>query len=476
MVDKQSRTKILCTLGPSSDSEQAIAQLIEAGADGFRLNFSHGNHEYYRTLIAMIRQAAKKMNRPIAILQDLQGPKIRVGTLADGKPVHLVPGAKFILTSRAVEGNDQIASTTYPDLPKDVKPGDTILIADGTIELRVLRSTPEDVETEIITGGMLQEKKGINLPGTNVSAPSLTNKDRADARFGIDLNVDFIALSFVRKASDISQLKELVREHHQSQIHVIAKIEKPEAVENVDEILEVADGVMVARGDLGVEMPAAKIPLIQKLIIERANKNEKLVITATEMLESMVTSIRPTRAEASDVANAILDGTDVLMLSQETAVGVHPVRVVKAMSSIALYTESDCQVFQYAAKIRPETLTNFTHAIVHSARAAADVMKAKAILVYTQSGLTAQLASCQRPECPIYAFTPQEKTYNQLSLSWGVYPLLLQATSLEEMIKAGEELLLQKKLVEKGDVVVIITGTQPVRGSTNTMKIEHIGE
>ncbi|HJZ12979.1 MAG TPA: pyruvate kinase, partial [Acidobacteriota bacterium] len=282
-------------------------------------------------------------------------------------------------------------------------------------------------------------------------------------------------LSFVRSGSDLLSLKELLAEQQKSDIRVIAKIEKPEAVKNLKEIIDVSDGVMVARGDLGVEMPAEKVPLLQKMIIERSNKAEKLVITATQMLESMVNSPRPTRAEASDVANAILDGTDVVMLSQETAIGAFPVKAVRTMAAIAQYTESDGEVFQYVERIRPQRLTNFTHAIVHSARAAAEVMKADAILVFTQSGFTAHLASCQRPPCPIYAFTPVEKTYRQLALVWGVSPFLMEPlASTEAMIKRAEEILLTRKALQRGDVVVILSGTQPVRGATNMMKMERM--
>jgi len=349
------------------------------------------------------------------------------------------------------------------------------LIDDGAIELRVLKVESDRIVTEVITGGWLGEKKGINLPGTQISAPSLTEKDAADARLGVDMQVDYIALSFVRTAWDVLALRNLVTEWNYPDVRLIAKIEKPEAVKNIKEILEASDGVMVARGDLGVELPAEKVPLIQKRLIERANKSEKLAITATQMLESMVHNVRPTRAEASDVANAILDGTDVLMLSQETAVGEHPVRAVKTMAAIARYTESDEELFTNIELKRPQRLTTFTHGIVHSARAAAIEMQARAIMVFTQSGMTANLASCQRPPCPIYAFTPIERTYHHLALVWGVHPILFEAISTtDSMIRRGEELLLESGAVQKGDVVVIVSGTNPVRGATNMMKIERI--
>lgn len=470
------KTKILATLGPASASPDMIDQLMLAGADGFRLNFSHGSPEYFKPLVAQIRESSRRLKKPVAILQDLQGPKIRTGTLKDHTPVELVKGKRFVITSREVEGTAEIVSTTYQQLPSDVHAGDTILIDDGCLELKVLNSSDTDVETEITVGGILNEKKGINLPGVSVSAPSVTEKDMEDAKCGAEMGVDYIALSFVRTAWDVLALRNLLRELKHTDIPIIAKIEKPEAVKNLREILEVSDGVMVARGDLGVEMAAEKVPLIQKMIIEKANKAEKLVITATQMLESMVSSARPTRAEASDVANAILDGTDVVMLSQETAAGKYPVKAVKTMASIAQYTESDEDIFTYTDHIRPQRLINFTHGIVHSARAAAIEMQAKAILVFTQSGFTAQLASCQRPPCPIYAFSAFERTYCRLALVWGVQPMLFdkEIPDTDQLIRKGEEMLLECKAAQKGDVVVIVSGTQPQRGATNMMKIERI--
>jgi len=453
-----------------------IERLIASGVDGFRLNFSHGNHDFFRPIFRFIREASAALSHPVAILQDLQGPKIRVGTLKDGTPVHLIPGARFVLTTRGAEGNDRIISTTYGNLPSDVRPGDRVLLDDGAIELRVLSVGQTDVETEIVVGGLLEEKKGINLPGTRISAESVTEKDLRDAHFGIEMGVDYIALSFVRAASDILTLRQKLGDLLTRDVHIIAKIEKADAVKNLKEILAVSDGVMVARGDLGVEIAAEKVPLIQKRIIEQANQAEKLVITATQMLESMVDHPRPTRAEASDVANAILDGTDVVMLSEETAMGRYPEKAVRTMASIAHYTETDEEVCQYVERIRPKKLTNFTHAIVHSARAAAKMMRAGAILVLTQSGATAQLASCQRPECPIYAFTPSEKVCHRLALVWGVSPVLLDVASPEVALKKAEEILLEWKVVEKGDVVVIVSGSHPVRGATNMMKLGRIGD
>ncbi|MCI0416628.1 pyruvate kinase, partial [bacterium] len=452
-MDTRRKTKILATLGPASDTAEIIERLILAGADGFRLNFSHGDHDYFRHLAENVRAVSEKVGKRVAILQDLQGPKIRTGKLAEGKPVHLIPGARFVITTRPIEGNAMIVSTSYSGLPNDVQPGDKILVDDGAIELKVLQVHDTDVETEIVTGGPLNEKQGINLPGVNVSAQSLTEKDRVDALFGKELSVDYAALSFVRSAADVQKLREVL---NPTDSRIIAKIEKPQAVKNLSEILEVSDGVMVARGDLGVELPAERIPLLQKMIIEQANRAEKLVITATEMLESMVDHARPTRAEASDVANAILDGTDVLMLSQETAVGLYPEKAVKTMASIAEFTESDEDVFRNTERIRPQHLVNFTHAIVHSARMAAEVMKAKAILVFTQSGYTAELASCQRPPCPIFAFTPHHRVLQLLSLVWGVYPILVEnLPDTNAMMHRAEQKLLEKKLLQKGDAVVI---------------------
>jgi len=467
------KTKILATLGPVSDEPEMIEKLIHAGVDGFRLNFSHGSHDYFRPLVDSIRSISHRLGKPIAILQDLQGPKIRTGKLVGGKEVHLIPGTRFVITTRPVEGNEMIVSTSYMNLPVDVVPGDKILVADGSLELRVLKVIDTDVETEVLTGGVLGEKKGINLPGIVVSAPSLTEKDITDAIFGKDLGVDYVALSFVRTAGDVRKLREALAG---KDCKIIAKIEKPEAVDNLDQILDVSDGVMVARGDLGVELPAERIPLLQKMIIEHANRAEKLVITATEMLESMVDHARPTRAEASDVANAILDGTDVVMLSQETAVGLYPDKAVKTMASIALATESDEEVFQITERLRPQKLVNFTHAIVHSARTAAEVIKARAILVFTQSGYTAELASCQRPHCPIFAFTSSKRTLQHLSLVWGVHAILIDNfPDTNQMVQRAEQKLLEANLLQKEDPVVIISGAQAVRGATNMMKMGRIG-
>ena len=467
------KTKILATLGPSSDSPEMIEKLILAGADGFRLNFSHGSHDYFRPLVPLIRSIAEKVGKPVAVLQDLQGPKIRTGKLVDRKPVHLIPGSRFVITTRPIEGNSMIVSTTYQQLPRDVKQGDKILVDDGAFELKVLQVNDTDIETEVIVGGMLQEKQGINLPGVHVSAPSLTEKDTADAIFGKELSVDYVALSFVRWASDLHNLRRVLGD---ADSQVVAKIEKAEAIQNLDEILDASDGVMVARGDLGVELPAERIPLLQKRIIEHANRAEKLVITATEMLESMVENARPTRAEASDVANAVLDGTDVVMLSQETAAGLYPEKAVKTMANISEFTESDETIFRNTERLRPQHLVNFTHAIVHSARSAAEVMKTKAILVFTQSGYTAQLLSCQRPPCPIFAFTPSVKTQQLLSMVWGVYPMLIETFSdSNEMVQRADQKLLSARLLQKGDPVVIVSGTQPARGATNMMKMGRIG-
>jgi pyruvate kinase len=467
------KTKILATLGPASSDNAVIEQLILGGTDAFRLNFSHGTHDYFRPLIEQIRSVAAKVNRPVSILQDLQGPKIRTGLLKNHQPVYLEAEKSVVITTQEVECTASEISTNYAGMPDDVKPGDPILIDDGAIELKVQDVESERIIAKVVTSGWLNEKKGINLPGTQISAPSLTAKDIADARFGVEMKVDYIALSFVRSGLDVLALKNLVVEWNYPDVRIIAKIEKPEAVKNIKEILEAADGIMVARGDLGVELPAEKVPLIQKRLIERANKSEKLAITATQMLESMVHNVRPTRAEASDVANAILDGTDVLMLSQETAIGEHPVRAVKTMASIARHTESDEEFFANIELKRPQHLTTFTHGVVHAARAAAVKMKAKAIMVFTQSGTTANLASNQRPPCPIYAFTPLERTYRQLALVWGVHPILFEtSSSTDAMIKQGEEILLASGAVHKGDVVVTVSGSNPVPGATNMMKIE----
>ncbi|QBD82317.1 pyruvate kinase [Ktedonosporobacter rubrisoli] len=476
------RTKIVCTIGPATNSEERLEQLIRAGMNVARLNFSHGTQQEHAVVIERIRRICARLGSAVAILQDLQGPKIRTGLLQDGKPVKLVDGTQIIITTRDIIGNAQILSTTYKELAQDVKPGDRVLLNDGLLELRVLESDATDIRCLVIHGGLLGEHKGINLPGVSVSAPALTEKDRDDLRFGIMHDVDYVALSFVRKPEDVLQaqhyIHELQLEHSNGNkqkptpIPLITKLEKPEAVEHLDDILEVTDGVMVARGDLGVEMPAEKVPLIQKRIIARCNELGLPVITATQMLESMVNNPRPTRAEVNDVSNAVLDGTDSVMLSAETATGTYPIEAVEMMVRIALETEAG------DSTARPPEHQKLTQAraVSHAARALAEEASVKAIVVFTRTGNSAHLISKDRPRTPILAYTPSEKVRRQLALWWGVWPHCTEMRgSTEELIEEVERRLQEDKLIQKGEYVVIMGGL-PVASwaRTNFVKLHRV--
>jgi len=476
----QRRTKIVCTLGPASHTEERIEALLRAGMNVARLNFSHGTHDEHAATITRLRAVAARLDVPVAILQDLQGPKIRTGPLLGGAPVSLQAGQEFLITTRPMAGTARAVSTTYSALPQDVRPGDRILLSDGAIALRVRSVAAVTITTEVVHGGTLGEHQGINLPGVNISAPALTEKDRGDLAFGLAQGVDSVALSFVRSAADVAEARRLLGELAPADpvgappIPLIAKLEKPEAIAHLEEILHVADGVMVARGDLGVEMPLERVPLIQKHVIARANALGLVVITATQMLESMITSPRPTRAEASDVANAILDGTDAVMLSGETAVGAYPVEAVEVMSRIALATQDAC-----APGPQGETERNTLPAAVASAaHTLAQQAHARLIVVFTRTGLSAHLISKERPSVPIIAFTPSEAVYRQLSLWWGITPRRgeLHGTT-EELIVWVNERLRVDGLAQVGDRVVIMGG-MPVAGTarTNFVKLHVVDE
>ena len=475
------RTKIVCTIGPATNSQEQLEQLMRAGMNVARLNFSHGTQDEHAVVIERIRTISVHLGCPIAILQDLQGPKIRTGPLQGGQPVKLVDGATFTITTRPVEGSAQLVSTTYQQLPQDVKAGDRILLDDGLMELRVLDRNETEVHCVVVHGGLLKEHKGINLPGVAVSAPALTEKDRDDLKFGIKHGVDYVALSFVRKPEDVLEAKELIRQlqaekgnKHSVATPLIAKLEKPEAVARLDDILEVVDGVMVARGDLGVEMPLEKVPLIQKRIIDRCNDLGLPVITATQMLESMIVNPRPTRAEVSDVANAILDGTDAIMLSAETATGAYPIEAVQVMVRIAVETEASNRT---ANQPQCQRLSQ-AHAVSHAARALTEEASVQSIVVFTRSGASAHLISKDRPRTPILAYTPSERVYRQLALWWGVWPHCIEMRgTTEDLIALVERRLLEDKLAKPGEHVVIMGG-MPVasRARTNFVKLHRIGD
>jgi pyruvate kinase len=489
------RAKIVCTLGPASSSDAMIRELVAAGMDVARLNFSHGTHPEHARVIERVRRVAEEEGRPIAILQDLQGPKIRTGRMKYRTPVALPKGARITITPRDIPGSASLISTTFPTLAQEVQPGSRILLSDGLIELRVKAIKGEDVECEVVNGGMLGEHQGINLPGAALSIPSLTDKDRKDLEFGLKHAVDVIALSFVRTGDDVREIKRLIGSHNGG-TPVIAKLEKPQALEHLDDILDVSDGVMVARGDLGVELPPEQVPVTQKEIIRRAAQWRKPVITATQMLESMIENPRPTRAEASDVANAIFDGTDAVMLSGETAKGKYPVEAVAMMARIVVEAEAHLYLTQApgpgSSQLPALLQTVFTklasQAAIHqfhelsiaetvceSVAHAADDLDMRAIMVFTQTGTTARLISKYRPRCPIYAFTTDPHVCNRMKLLWGVEPFVRAHTSDPAvMIRDAEAELIRRGCLLAGDVVGVVTGTRMEAGFTNLMLLRTI--
>ena len=468
------RTKIICTIGPKSRSPEILERLIRAGMNVARLNFSHGSQSEHGEVIASIRGIAKQLGYPVAILQDLSGPKIRTGKIEEG-PITLEPGGIFILTNRQVAGNKHEVSITYPDLPKEILPGDKLLLSDGALELEVLETDGEDIKCRVTVGGPLSSHKGINLPTRSIRVSSFTDKDKNDLAFGIEQEVDYVALSFVKAASDIVEVKRFIQ-GRDSNIPVIAKIEKHEALKGIDEIIEVVDGIMVARGDLGVEIPLEKVPLVQKMLIGKSNCAGKPVITATQMLRSMVDNPRPTRAEVTDVANAIFDGTDAVMLSEETATGSYPVEAVGMMVKIAEDAESG---FPFDDWIHHFDITNIKavpEAVSRAACHLAEDIDASSIVTFTYSGSTARLVSKHRPRRPILALTPLEKTYRQLSLTWGVLPTLCEKMdSTDGMIEKAIKTALESGKVRRGDRIVITAGL-PLHepGTTNLIKIEEL--
>lgn len=467
------RTKIVSTLGPASESEEQLEKLIEAGVNVFRLNFSHGDHLNKLQLIERIRKVADEKASSVAILGDLQGPKIRTGMMKDGY-VELASGSDVVITSRQVLGEGRIIPTSYENLPKDVRPGDQILLDDGLMDMEVLEIDGQDVRCRVITGGRLKDRKGINLPGTKVSAPALTAKDKEDLEFCVRHRVDFIALSFVRSAADVSTLKTLLATKDYAPL-VVSKIEKPEAVQNFDAILELTDAVMVARGDLGVEMSPEKVPLIQKQIIQKCNAAGKPVITATQMLESMISNPRPTRAETSDVANAILDGTDAIMLSGETAAGGYPIEAVKVMDNIARNIENSEQYLGYQLSLSLDG-QGMTESIGRGACEIAKNVKAAAILAFTQTGSTAALVSKYRPNLPIYAMTPNALVRRRMALCSGVRGICVENhETTEQQILAVEAVAIATGILKAGDVMVVTMGSPISKaGSTNLLKVHRL--
>jgi pyruvate kinase len=468
------RAKIICTIGPACNSEALMRDLLRLGMDVARLNFSHGTHEDHAHNIARLRRAAEREGRTVCILQDLQGPKIRTGWLERHEPVLLKTGSLVTITPDDVPGTATRISTTFPDLARELSPGARILLSDGIIELRVRGSRGRDIQCDVIHGGLLGEHKGINLPGVALSIPALTEKDRKDLEFGLAHGVDAVAFSFVRTAADITLGKQIITARG-SDIPIIAKLEKPQAIDHLEEILEAADGVMVARGDLGVEMAPEKIPVIQKHIIRRAAVWRKPVITATQMLESMVENPRPTRAEASDVANAIFDGSDSVMLSAETASGQYPRESVSIMARIVVEAECNMADFVQFRRRREHHSLSVAETICESIAHSAEDLPMGAIAVFTETGNTARMISKYRPKVPIYAFTHIVPVVNRLNLYWGVHPVRCrQAHSAEQMVTMAEQHLLRCGQLKPGDVLGVVAGTRQASGSTNFMRLHTV--
>jgi pyruvate kinase len=471
------RAKIVATLGPASGDEVTFRALVRAGLDVARLNFSHGTQEDKLRLIEMIRKVSEEEGKPICILADLQGPKIRTGKLENRTPVLLEAGQTLTITPRDIPGNRDLIATTFVTLAENLEPGARILLSDGLIELHVTRILGEDIECAVINGGLLGENKGINLPGIAAKVPSLTEKDAVDLDFVIGAGVDAIALSFVRNAEDVRLVKDRI-EAAGADIWIIAKLEKPQAIDNVDEILEIADGVMVARGDLGVEVPPEKVPAMQKLIIRRAAEYRKPVITATQMLESMIDNPRPTRAEASDVANAVYDGTDAVMLSAESAAGKYPVEAVKMMAKIVLETEAQMREMPliYPVRVSGHAVT-VPESICESMAHACNDLDIRAIAVFTETGATARLLSKRQPKPPVCALSSSPSVLRRMSLLRGVFPLACgKAATTERMIETVENALERSRFARRGDIVGIVAGTRTNTGSTNFMRMHVLGD
>lgn len=467
------KTKIVCTIGPASRVYDVIEKLIRMGMNVARLNFSHGSYKEHLQVIENIRQASLKIGQPIAILQDLGGPKIRIGKIIK-EPIFLKEGSSFILTNRKVAGDEQEVSLTFPSLPQKVKKGDCIFLADGTLELKVKEFTSTDIICRVVRGGKLTSHQGVNIPNISMDIPSLTEKDYQDILFGIKNKVDFIGLSFIRRAEDVLKVRKILKENKAEEISLIAKIEKKEAVDNLKEIIEASDGIMVARGDLGVEIPLENVPLVQKNIIKKCNFVGKPVITATQMLVSMMSNPRPSRAEVTDVANAILDGTDAIMLSEETAIGNFPLEAVETMNRIAISAEGAIDYEKILSERSISVKPTNADAISHATCQVALDLKVKAIVTFTFSGSTARMVSRYRPPVPIIAASTQDSTVKKLTLSWGVYPFKTEELAdTDDMITRSRKVALETGLVRPGEKIVVTAGIPfRVPGSTNLLKVE----
>lgn len=470
------RAKIVATLGPASSNEMVFRDLVRAGLDVARLNFSHGTHPEKAALVQMVRQVSEEMHKPVCILGDLQGPKIRTGKLKNHTPVLLKSGQVLTITPRDILGTSAVIGTTFPSLAENVEEGSRILLSDGLIELRVRGLNDGDIECTVINGGMLGEHKGINLPGIAVRTPSLTEKDEIDLAFAVQQGLDMIAVSFVRTAEDVRMVKHRVSALG-AETWIIAKLEKPQAIEHLEAILEVADGVMVARGDLGVEVPPEKVPAIQKHVIRRAAEHRKPVITATQMLESMIENPRPTRAEASDVANAIYDGTDAVMLSAESAAGKYPVEAVAMMDRIVSETEHQMRTDGMRHPFSKGGELSLAETICEAMAHAAEDLSVSAIAVFTETGRSARLLSKHRPGPRIFALSSTETTVRRMMLLWGVYPIqCAKLKTTEEMVQTSERMLLEAGAVRQKEIMGLVAGTRTRSGSTNFMRLHVVGD
>lgn len=470
------KTKIIATLGPVSNSPEMVKKLIETGMNAVRINFSHGSHESHGETINTVKKVREELGMPIPLILDTKGPEIRTKLLKE-EPAKLEKGNKFTLTTDDIEGDSIKVSVTYEDFAKDLHVGATVLIDDGLIELKVLEINGNDVVCEIINSGMLGSRKGINLPNVSIKLPALTEKDIDDIKFGIKMGFDYIAASFIRSASDVLSIRKVLEENGGSDIKIISKIENREGVDNIDAILEVTDGIMVARGDLGVEIPFEEVPIIQKQLIDKCKAKGKLVVTATQMLESMITNPRPTRAEASDVANAIFDGTDAIMLSGETAKGSFPVEAVNAMVRIATKIESSIDYVEKFYNNSCSKTTNITDAISHATCTTASDLNSPCIVAVTKSGFTVREVSKYRPKSLILGLTPDERVQRQLNLTWGCYPYLVDIDNIcvGDLFQNTANIANEKGFAQKGDVIITVGGT-PIgqTGSTNTLKAQTV--
>lgn len=472
------RTKIVCTMGPNMEKPGLMRSLIEAGMDVARFNFSHGDHEEHKKRMDMLKALRKELKEPVAILLDTKGPEIRTGVLENGGKAVLKEGQRFVLTTEEIAGNSERVSITYKELPAEVKKGDVILIDDGLIELHVEETRGSEIVCLVVNGGELGERKGINVPGVSINLPALTEKDKEDILFGIGQDIDFIAASFVRRAEDILEIKEFLKEHGAEHIDVIAKIESAQAVQNIDSIIDVTDGIMVARGDLGVEIPPYEVPHVQKTIIEKCNHHFLPVITATQMLDSMIRNPRPTRAEVADVANAIYDGTDAIMLSGETAMGKYPVEAVRMMVKIAHETEQYLDFASYRGKETARGSAAVSSTVGFAAVEMVEHIEANCIVTPTMTGQTPRLISNLRPSVPIYAVTPYEWARRKTQLYWGVRSVIgYQEDTAAHIISHAMYMVEREGLVKKGDMVIFTAGdpvTNEVDGSARVTNMLHI--